>query len=273
MQSSKVTSSLMFMLGAFLLFPSASFALEGTSADNVKIKFYAKQGGEWIKASTKRADDKGVLEFKNVLPGWYELKVKDEDDKELGQAFAVKARMVDAEGQKLDEKTKVSLSYKNASNKKTFLGFLETDEDGWIELSQVYPETKYHFDIDEDDNAHLKSKEGRARIKVKAKIGQSDWFRAIYKRTDSTNLLSIKDVLPGKYKFSYNKKDRAADQPFNLKIQMLNEDGKNIKKETKVTLYVYQNKIKMLAAELKTDEKGWLYLPNTMTKMKYKLSL
>lgn len=273
MQSSRITSPLLFILGAFLLFPSASFALEGTSADDVKIKFYAKQGGEWIKASTKRADKKGVLEFKNVLPGWYELKVSDEKDEKAGQAFAVKARMVDGEGQKLNEKTKVSLSYKNALDKKTFLGFLETDKDGWIELFPVYPKVKYHFDIDEDDNAHLKNKEGRARVKVKAKIDGSDWFRARYKRTDSTNLLSLKDVLPGKYKFSYNKKDRTADQPFNLKIQMLDEDGKKIKEETKVKVYVYQNKIRTLAAELKTDEKGWLYLPNTITKMKYRLSL
>jgi predicted thioesterase len=273
MQNSKFASPLLFILGAFLLFPSASFALEGTSADNIKIKFYAKQGGEWIKASTKRADDKGVLEFKNVLPGWYELEVNDEEDKELGQAFTVKARMVDVEGQKLDEKTKVSLSYENSAGEKTLIGLLETDEDGWLELFPVYPEVKYYFGIDEDDNAHLKSKEGQARVKVKANINGSDWFQARYDRTDNQNTLRLKDVLPGKYKFSYNKKDRAADQPFNLEIQMLDEDGKKIKEETKVKLYVYQNKLKTLVAELTTDEKGWLSLPGTMTKMKYKLSL
>ncbi len=266
-------SSISFVLGAFLLFPPSSFALEGSNADDIKIKFYAKQGGEWIKASTKRTDDKGVLEFKNVLPGWYELKLENEDDKENGQTFAVRARMVDNEGQRIKEKTDVSLYYENSFNKKIKIAVLETDNNGWLELPGVYPEIKYFFDIDEDDNAHLKNKDGRARVKVKAKIEGSSWFQARYIRTDDSNLVELENVLPGKYKFSYNKKDRTSDRPFDLKIRMLNENGEKIKEKTKVKLYAYQNKNKVLVAELETDSRGWLFLPGTMTKMKYKLSI
>lgn len=273
MQRNKIAFPLMFVLAALLLFPSASFAFGGVHADDIKIKFFAKQGGKWIKAATKRADDKGVLEFENVLPGWYELELKDDDDAEAGQTFAVRARMVDEGGRKLKEKTDVDLYYKNSSGDKTFIATVETDKKGWLEVSGVYPGLKYYFNISERDNAHLKNKDGRARIKVKAKIDGSDWFRARYARTDESNTLEVENVLEGKYKFSYNKKDRTADQPFTLKVRMVDEDGSKIKKETKVKLYVYQNKLKVMLGEFKTDKKGWLTFPGTMTKMKYKLSL
>jgi len=276
MQKNISVFAFLLALGALLLFPTASFALEGTHADDVKVKFYARQGDKWFKACTKRADEKGVLKLKNVLPGWYEVKLDDDDDAVVGQKFAAKCRMVDREGRRLKEDTKVDLYYKNASGDKTFVAELETDEDGWLELSGAYAvstNVKYYFDIDEDDGAHLKSKDGRARVKVKAKIKGSDWFQARYERTDESNILEIKNVLPGKYKFSYKKDDRTADQPFNLKIRMSDEDGAEIKKATKVKLYVYQNKLKILVGELKTDKDGWLLLPNTMTKMKYKLSI
>lgn len=274
MQKNKLVFPLAFLLAAILLLPKPSLAsLQGTHADNVKIEFHAKQGGEWFNAITKRADDDGVLEFKNVLPGWYELKLEDDDDEKSGQKFAARVRMNDNGGRKIKEKTTVSLYYKNSSGDKVLLGTIETDEDGWIESSAIYPNIKYYFEIDEDDDSHLKGKDGRARVKVKAKIDGSDWFRARYTRTDDSNTVRLKNVLPGKYKFSYKSKDRAATEPFNLRIKMLDDDAAKIKDKEKVKVYVYKNKLKVLVAELETDEDGWLDLPNTMTKTKYKLSL
>ncbi len=274
MHKNKIVFPLAFMLAALLLIPKTSSAsLQGIHADDIKVEFHAKQGNKWFNAITKRADKNGVLVLKNVLPGWYELKLEDDDAAVAGQKFAAKIRMADNEGRKLEEKTPLSLYFKNISGDKTLIGTVETDEDGWIESSAIYPNVRYYFDIDKDDDAHLKSKDRRARVKVKAKIDGSDWFQARYDRTDETNELRLKNVLPGKYKFSYKKKDRTADQPFNLKIKLLDDDSAKIKEKTKVKVYVYKNKLKILAGEFKTDKDGWLSLPNTMTKMKYKLSL
>lgn len=259
------------VVGLFVCLPMLSYALSGTNADDVEVKIYAKLGGDWFKVSTKHADNKGVVEIKNVIPGWYKI-VIDDDDEESGQDLAVRIRMRDRDGKRIKEKTEVE-AYMDIDDVKTAIGVYETDKRGWLKVSGLTSESKYYLDIDEKDGSSVSEKDGRYRIKVKAKIDESDWFRALYKRTDENKLLEIKNVLPGKYKFSYKKSDASETDPFTLKIRMIDEDGKKIKEETDINLYAYVNKVKTLIGTLTTDAKGWLTIPGTMTKMKYKLSI
>ena len=258
------------LVGTFFMVPLFAGAISGTAVNNLKIKTYTKQGGEWFKASTSRTDSHGILTKERVLPGWYKFKVRSEDE-ESGQSLAVKLRMLDSDGKKITEKSEIDLYYKDATGTKIPISTVETDKKGWIELSGLSFDTDYKLDV--KDDASLSQKDNKTRIKVSAKIDSSDWFRSRYKRTDETGTLQVEDVLPGKYKFKYKSGDRDVALPFTLKARMLTEKGERVKEATKVQLYAYLNKIKTPVGELMTDHRGWVTIPGVMTGIKYKVDL
>lgn len=254
-----------------VLSPLIASAVSGTEADGVRVKVYSKQGGGWFRVLTRHADNHGVLELKNVVPGWYKM-VIDSRDVESGQTLAAKIKMLDRNGKRIKEKTNVDV-YVDLNGVKTLAAVYESDNKGWIEMAGLTSETKYYMDISEADGSSLSDKEGRPRVKVKTKIDDSNWFVSLYKRTDENKVLTIKNVLPGKYKFSYKSGDRSVAEPFTLRIRMLNEKGKKLKEATDVELYAYVSRVRTLIGVLKTDSSGWLTIPGVMTEMKYKIDL
>ena len=266
----KIVTSLL-ALAAIALAPVATNALSGTNADDVEVDVKAKYEGEWFTALNMNADDDGVLRIKNVTPGWYKF-IVDDDDEESGQTLAVQLRMLDNDGRKLKEKTDIELSYK-ANDIEVPIGTVETDDDGWLEIEGLSPDTPYELKIDENDDSHVSKKDGEVRIKVKAKIDESDWFPAVYRRTKNNRVLKVENVLPGKYKFKYKSGDADPAEPFTLNMRLRNEDGEKIKEITEVELYAYVNKVRVPVGTMMTDTKGWITIPGVLTNMKYKISV
>ncbi len=258
------------LLGLLFCAPMA-LANSGVNMDDVRTKLYAKQGGDWFRALTVDADDDGVVEAENVIPGWYKLKVGEEDRKGT-QYVAVKLRMRDQDGKKLYEDTPVDL-YVKVGDDKVFIGTVSTDKYGWLEVENLSLDTEYKLEIDERDGGSVHQKDGRARVKVNAKIDKSDWFRAFYDRTDENMTLKAENVLPGKYKYRYNDSDRTANLPFNLHVRLVNEKGEKLKDPTKVNLFAYVGGAKTPIGQVMTDEKGWVFLPGVMTEMKYAIEV
>ncbi|HDH07627.1 MAG TPA: hypothetical protein ENG89_01240 [Candidatus Moranbacteria bacterium] len=254
---------------ALMVTPLASNALSGTNADDVEVRIFTKQGGEWFKVKTKKADFRGVLIAKNVLPGKYKVEVADEDVT-TPQTLAGEFKMLDSEGRRIDHKTDVDV-YMYISGVKTLIVTYETDADGWLDLPSMTPGASYYFDVKEESD--LGSTEGKIRIKVKSKIEGSEWYQSLYSRTDENGVLRIKDVSSGKYKFKYKSGDADPAQPFILQLRMLKNNGKRIKDKTDVELFVYMNKVRVKVADLETNADGWLTLPGVMTGMKYKLKV
>ena len=248
---------------------TSALALSGANADEAKIKIYTKQGGDWFRGLYIKTDDDGVLEVKNVLPGKYKIEVRDKDV-EAGQVIAGNFRMLDDDGKKLREKTDVDV-YMYINDVKSPIATIESNKEGWIQLLQIIPGAVYEFDVTK--NASLSSKDNKYRIKVTRKVDDSDWYRALYKRTDTDKTLTVRDVLPGKYKFKYKSGDATADMPFTLKIRMLNDDAERIDEETTVNLYAYIGGQKTLVGTLETDDDGWIAVPGVLTGMKYKISV
>ena len=249
---------------AGLTLPFSAKALSGINTDKIDVKLYTKQGGDWFKALEKKTDHRGVLHVKNVLPGKYKMSI-DDDDEETTQYLAVDLRMLDEDGRRLKDKTDVDL-YVYISGVKTFVKTERTDDEGWMRVGGLSFDTEYYLDV--KDTSGVKKKDGELRIKVDAKIDDSDWFQALYANTED-GVLTARAVLPGKYKFEA--KD-AANQTFILKARLLDDKSK-VAEDSKVKLYVYVNKVRMFLGEVKTDDNGWLVLPNLMTDMKYKISV
>ncbi len=260
-----------FVTGFLLVSPLIVSAASGVKTGGVKVKTYTKQGGDWFRVSTKHADSHGVLELKNAIPGWYKM-VIDSKDVKSGQTLVTQIRMRDRDGKRIKSKTDVDV-YVKVNDKKVLAATYESDKSGWIEMAGVTSETKYYLDVSEANNSSLSEKENCPRMKIKAKIDKSDWFRALYKRANENKVLTIKNVLPGKYKFSYKNGDGSIADPFTLNIRMIDEKGKKIKEATDVNLYAYVNKVRVPIGVLKTDNKGWLTIPGVMTKMKYKIEI
>jgi len=258
---------LSFLLTPVLMAQPAQ-ALSGTNADKVKVEMHAKQGGEWFIGITDKTDDDGVLKVKNVLPGKYRFEV-DEDDQETGQLLAGTFRMLDEDGKRFDEEVDVDV-YMYISGVKTLILQTETDEDGWIDLSSIYPDVDYYIDV--RDEGHVSKKDG-VRIKVRAKIEGSNYFQAYYTNLDEGNILKVKNVPSAKYKFKYKSGDTDPTTPFILKARLLDEDMEHIKEATKVELYVYQNGMRVMVGEVMTDADGWIMVPGMMSGMKYKIKV
>ena len=271
MKNKKILSACFIASFLFMLSPLIASAISGTEAGDVRVKVYSKQGGDWFRVLTRHADSHGVLELKNVVPGWYKM-VIDDRDVESGQTLAAKIRMRDRDGKRIKEKTNVDVSV-DLNGTKTLAAVYESDEKGWIKMAGLTSETKYYLDISEADGSSLSDKENCPRIKVKTKISNNDWFTSLYKRADENKMLTIKNVLPGKYKFSYKSGDRSVTEPFTLRIKMLDEKGKKLDEATNVKLYAYVSKVRTPIGVLKTDSSGWLTIPGVMTDMKYKIDL
>lgn len=260
------------VIGGFLVLPLTTQALSGTNADDTRVKIYAEQGDDWFRAFTLRTDDHGVLEVKNMLPGWYKAKVND-DEKKSNQTVGLRARMLDLDGRRLKEDTNVDLYYDN-NGTKTYISTVETDDKGWLEVSGLSADVEYKFEMSKGDNSHVGDEEGEVRIKCKAKIDESDWFSAYYDVTED-NILEVTNVLPGKYKFKYKKQDRDVTVPFNLSARLLNEKGEKIKEATKVHLWAYlgPEKTKVFAGEVWTNARGEVTIPGLMHGVKYKIEV
>lgn len=259
---------------ACLLFACAPFAairaINGTNAKNAEVDIEAKLGDAWFTALNMRADKNGILEIKDVVPGWYKF-IIDEDDIESSQTLAAKIKMLDNKGRRIKEKTAVELSVK-VDDTTISLGEVETDDKGWLNLQGLSSDTAYKLEIDEDDDSSVKQKNG-VRIKVKAKIDKSDWFPTAYKRTDEGRVFEVENVLPGKYKFKYKSGDAGPSEPFTLKMRLRNEDGEKIKEPVDVELYAYIDKTRIPVGTMTTDYRGWLVVPGVMTDMKYKIKV
>ncbi len=262
------------VIGGFLVMPLATQAFSGTDTSNARVKIYAEQGNDWFRALTARADYTGVLELKNMLPGWYEAKVDTEDQKS-GQTVALKARMLDLDGRRLKEKTNVDLFYETAAGVKTAISTVETDKDGWLKVAGLNPDVKYKFEFSDNDDSSVSKKDNKTRIKCKAQIDDSDWFSAYYGRTDENQVLEVINVLPGKYKFKYKEGDRDIALPFTLSARMLDEKGERLKEATKVHLWAYlgPEKTKTFAGEVVTNARGEITIPGLMHGVKYKVKV
>ncbi|MDH4330731.1 MAG: hypothetical protein OEV93_04230, partial [Candidatus Moranbacteria bacterium] len=119
----------------------------------------------------------------------------------------------------------------------------------------------------------VKSKDDKYRVKVSAKIDDSGWFKSFYARTDTSKVLKIKDVLPGKYKFKYKSKDATPAEAFTLKMQLRDDEAEAIDEETTVEIYAFVGKMKVPVGTVKTDDEGWVTLPGVMTEMKYEVKV
>ncbi len=269
MSKTKMLLALPVLLATLIIGVATASALSGTNADEIKVKVYTEQGDDWFRAIYTKTDDDGVLELKNVLPGKYEVKVRTSDAKS-GQVLAAKFKMLDENGVAINEKTDVDV-YMYINSVKTLLGTWQTDKNGWLELAALQLDTKYYLDV--KDEMHLGSKNNKYRVKVSTKIDGSDWFRSLYKRTDTNKVLKIKNVLPGKYKFKYKAKDATPNKPFILNLRMLDNDADDIDNATTIELYAYVGGQKALIGTLRTDGKGWVTVPGVMTGMKYKIKV
>jgi len=213
------------LLGVVFIVPFCVNAFGGTSADSVEVEIYAELGDDWFQVATKRTDSHGVLELKDAIPGWYRMEI-DEDDQETGQTLAARIKMRDRDGARIKEKTDVD-AYMEIGGTKTLVATYRTDKSGWIDMEGITSGTEYYLDVDED--FHVSKREDQPRIKVKAKVDDSEWFQAVYKRTDPGRILEVENVLPAKYKFKYKSGDAAITDPFTLKIRMVDDEGKRIK--------------------------------------------
>jgi hypothetical protein len=266
----------LLLLTAFII-PTTIFA--GVDGTNIKEKYVtvkSKQGGEWITARKVKTDKDSSLRLKGVLPGKYIFEL-DDDDIKSGQSLGLELRMKDEDGKNYKEKVKFD-TYVYIGDTKVFINTFKTDKSGYLKLEGIVPGATYELKAKE--NGKVKSKDGLARIKTKAKIDGSDWFTTSYDRLDpdpsglTNGILEMNSVLPGKYKFKLKSGDPYdMRKPFIVKARMRKDNGKKIKKATQVNIYAYPNGVKTKVAEMMTDEKGWITIPQAQPGMKYRLKV
>ncbi len=255
---------------AIMLTPLASKAVSGLNAGDIPLKIYTKQGNDWFKAITVQTQDDGGIVLKDVLPGHYKGIVND-NDVQTPQYVAAKFKMLDNEGRRINHKTDVNVYTVTSDGTRTLALATATDRKGWITLAALLPNIDYLIDVEEDSD--LDQKDGRPRVKVKAKIDDSKWYQSNLKRLNSEGVLKLRNVPSGKYKFKYKSDDASPAQPFTLKLRLLRKNGKEIKKKTGVNLYAYIGGARVKVAKLKTTSKGWITVPGVMTGMKYKIEV
>jgi hypothetical protein len=250
-------------------------AVSGLNVDKARVKVYTEQGDDWFRAITTRTDREGVIEIKDVLPGWYRLEV-DEDSEEPSQYLGVRLRMLDNDGKRLDKKENLTLSVK-LNGEKVQIGKVETDNSGWLEVSGLLSGYKYKLELEEKGNASLSGKDGSPRVKVRAKVRESDWFNCFYERTNDAKVLEVRDVLPGQYQFSYKTGDRDSNLPFILKARFRDEDGDRLKEPTPIKLSFYKghgsSEVRVPIGTVLTDHRGVATIPNVLTEVNYKVEV
>ncbi len=253
------------LVASGIVVPRHSMALSGSRISNTRVRVYAKQGGNWFLALTQKTDESGVLKVKNVLPGKYKMEVSNSDTK-TGQTLAVNLKMLDVQGRKIRKKMDVDL-YQYINDNKYSLGTVQTDEDGWLKLSNLSLGTKYLIDIGSGSYIHKKT--GELRIKTKTRIDNSDWFQSSYKRTEK-NILEVINVLPGKYKF--RAVNRPTGQTFTLHACLLDKNGQKAR-HARVNLYGYIDGVKTLLGKVKTNKNAWIKVPGVSTGMTYRIKV
>jgi hypothetical protein len=226
----------------------------------------------------KSTDKYGTLKLKKMIPGKYRLEL-DDDDVSMHPTLTLKAKMYDEKGRKFKEKTDVEVSaYIDMTSLPALVpgdtevpvGIFETDSSGEVKLSNVIPGMEYKIKV--DDDSHLGKKTNRPRVKVEAKIEDSDWFDVAYTRVDDTNTLYLRDVISGKYELKYKSGDADPTRRFNLLLKLRNDKGKKIRKATKVKISVYMQGQKIPVGEFMTTKDGKVYLPNALPG-KYKIEV
>jgi len=243
-------------------------AVSGTNAADVRLTIEARQGGEWFDARRTNADDDGVVSLEDALPGKYRFDI-DDDDLAADQSLGLSVRLLDEDGIELDDESEVEI-YVYIGDQKVFAGTTETDDDGDLDLEGILHGVVYEIDVKDDGDLSAKDS---TRVKMYAKIDDSDWFKASTKRL-AGDVLKVENVLPGKYRFKYKSKDVAtAPQAFTLRARLRDDEGRKIKEKTKVKLYAYPYGVKTFVAEVKTDKKGWITVPGVQTHMKYKVKV
>lgn len=265
----------MLLGGLLAVAPAVVKAVSGVNADNVRVKIYTEQGDDTFRAITTRTNDDGVVVAKDVLPGWYRMDI-DEDHVQDSQSLGVRLRMLDKDGKRLNEETTVDM-YVKLNGEKYLAKQVKTDDSGWLETSGLVSGNEYKLEFDSTDSASLHEKEGSPRVKVKAKVRQSDWFNAFYERTNDAKVLEVRDVVPGQYQFSYKTGDRDPALPFVLKARFRDEDGERLKEPTPIKLSVYKEQggeeIRHLVGTVMTNHRGVATIPGVMTEMDYKVEV
>lgn len=267
-----------FILSLCIAFfaPLTVLGVSGANMDNIYVEIRTNQGDDWFTARTVKTDDDSSLRLKDVLPGKYRFEL-DDDDVKNGQKLGLELKIKDAEGKDIKEDTNVD-AYIFIGNTKVFINTFETNNSGWLKLEGITPGITYELDVKGDGK--VKSKNDLARIKTKAQIDNSAWFYSSYDRLEldtsgqTNGILEMTDVLSGKYKFKVKSGDLYDPaKPFIVKAQLRRNNGKNIKELTAVSIYAYPYGIKTKVAEVMTDAKGWIILPQVQPNMKYRLKI
>ena len=109
-------------------------------------------------------------------------------------------------------------------------------------------------------------------VNIHTKQGNK-WFVARKVKTDEHSSLKLKDVLPGKYKFTLDDDDKKPNQTLGLQLKMKDGNGKNIKKKTKVNAYIYIGDKKIFINTFKTNAHGYLKLEGITLNTIYELDV
>lgn len=257
--------------------PMFAFAASGKNIANTSIDVYTNQGGKWFVARRVKSNKNSFVKIADVLPGKYEFRINSKDVR-AGQFLAVELQMRDNQGKILRKKTNVDV-YVHTDAMPTLLATTATtNKSGKLTLNGITPNTVFELVV--RDSGSVKKDGSLARIKTKAKVSGSDWFDSNYSQltldaSKKTNgVLEVTNVLPGRYKFKVKNSDPYdATKPFTVKAQMLDKNGKQIKKATNVKIYSDADKSRKLVAELKTDADGWVTLPAVQPGVAYRIKV
>lgn len=273
------TKRILILLVIVLLAPSFCFAkLNGEKADEVKVNLYYKRSPVWkdyVKALEQKTNSDGVLKARNVLEGWYKIKI-DDDDQKSGQSIAVKLRVL-SEKSKYVKNAKVKL-YTKVGDDKYFIKEVDTDKNGYFETEGLVSGHEYYIEVNtgKNDIRNFSKKPNQPRIKALAKkIGikkkGEKWLQALYARTDENQVLDVGKIQQGFYKFSLKYGDTLPQGFFNVQAQVLSHDAEKIKKPTVLKLYAYPNKVRTFIGEVTTDEDGNIFLPKLVPEITYRV--
>lgn len=275
------TKIILPLLAFIILTPNICLAeTSGEKADDVQVKVYFKRSPEWkdyVKVLAKKTTSKGVLEAENVPEGWYKMEIAEKDERS-NQRLAVRLKVLTKKGQYV-RNAKVKL-YAKVGDAKIFVTEIETDERGWFEKEGLISGHEYYIEINAEGNQirNFSEKSNQPRIKAKAKkIGENKggekWIWGLYTQTDENQILDVKKIQEGYYKFDIKEGDKLPLGFFNVRAQILDPDAKEIKKPTKIKLYAYPNDMEVFAGEITTSANGEIFLPKLVLNMKYRLDI
>jgi len=280
----------------------------GGGLEGVKVHVYAKAGGsDWFIAKTKKINKYGILQMENVVSGgWGKIELAGNGDEKAyaGKTFTTKMRLLDHKGRKIKKPTPVDL-YAKIGGVKHKVASIKTDSRGWIVVPHAtlgiesYIEVKGSGDKMDEDYREVPV------VRANSKMKGGKWFVANQQRLDKNRYLKIKNATSGKVEFEYvgkyekisvsdlidelNESGKLSDhlaekfkesdfagktfpKPFNLKVQVLDDDGHSITKPTKVKMTAYL-KDRTLEGYMTTNSKGWLTVKGVPVDIKTKMEV